>query len=161
MEIDLTYSRGAQVVWEGAVDDGQGQVTVESGAIGTQPVSLYARINHPKRRQHTTPEELLAAACAIDFSMAFSAALSEAGHPPTRLTTDAAGVLERLIEGGFKLKAVNLQVRGVVPGLTEEEFQRFAAEGNRICPLLNALRQGIEISLEASLDNAQRHADLG
>jgi osmotically inducible protein OsmC len=153
MELDLTYSRSAQATWEGSVEDGQGQVTVESGSIGEQPVSLYARINHPKRRQHTTPEELLAAACAVDFSMAFSAALDQAGHSPTRLTTDATGVLERLIEGGFRLKAVKLQVRGVVPDLTGEEFQYYVEEGNRICPLLNALRASIDVSVEGTLDS--------
>src|SRR5438552_18936321 len=105
MNIDLGYSRSAKVVWEGGLDDGQGQVTVESDAIGRQLVSFYGRVNHPKRRHQTTPEELLAAACAVDFAMVFSAVLSEAAHPPKRLIVSAVCVLERLIEGGFKLAA--------------------------------------------------------
>src|SRR5207249_1966803 len=112
---------------------------------------FYGRVNHPKRRHQTTPEELLAAACAVDFAMVFSAVLSEAAHPPKRLIVSAVCVLERLIEGGFKLAALKLNISGLVPGLDEVDFQLFVAQGNDICPLLNALRLGIEISLEATL----------
>lgn len=152
MEVDLGYSRSARVVWEGALDSGQGEVTVESGALGNQVASFYARVNHPKRRQQTTPEELLAAACALDYSMAFSALLSEANHPPGQITVDAVCTLVRLVEGGFRLASLQLQVKGQVPGLDDAEFQRFAAEANIICPTLSVLREDMDVSVNAGPD---------
>jgi osmotically inducible protein OsmC len=155
MAIDLGYNRSAEAVWEGSVEDGQGEVRFESGSVGTLPVSLYARFNHPKRRHQTTPEELIAAAAALDFCMAFSAALGEAGHAPTRLTVNSVCTMERLLEGGFRLVSVSLSAKCLAPGLSDEEFRRLLAKGNEICPTLMALRPAIEITVEGALVGEQ------
>jgi len=153
MEVDLGYSRSARVVWEGALDSGQAEMTVESGALGSQPASFYARVNHPKRKQQTTPEELLAAACALDYAMAFSALLTEGGHPPGQITVDAVCTLDRLVEGGFRLASIKLDVKGRVPGLDDAEFQRFAAEADIICPTLSVLREDMEVTVQVAMES--------
>jgi osmotically inducible protein OsmC len=149
MKID--YDRGAQVVWEGDLE-GSGTLTTESGALGEQPVSFYARLNHPKRRHQTTPEELLAAAHATDYAMVLAVVLAESGHDPRRATVAARCAIERLEAGGFKLSGVTLEVRADVPGVSQEELERLALVANEICPISLGLLDNVPVSVTAVLE---------
>jgi len=146
----IEYDRGARVVWEGNLD-GSGTLTTESNALGEQPVSFYARLNHPKRKQQTTPEELLAAAHALDFAMVLAVVLTEAGHNPQSALVDARCAIERLEEGGFKLSSVTLDVRVRVEGVSQEELERLAQSAHAICPLSLALRNNVQVIISANL----------
>lgn len=151
MKID--YGRSAHVRWEGDLD-GNGTLSTESGTLGEQPVSFYARLNHPKRRQQTTPEELLAAAHAADFAMVLAVVLAEAGHPPGAIDVDATCAWERLEEGGYKLSSMHLDVRARVPGIGPDELARLVSQANEISPLSMALRGNVDLMVEATLESA-------
>ncbi|MGL4257165.1 MAG: OsmC family peroxiredoxin, partial [Microbacterium sp.] len=94
----------------------------------------------------TTPEELIAAAHASCFSMAFSLALAENGTPPEAIDTTASVTFK----AGTGITGSHLNVNAVVPGLEPEDFERLAQEAKAGCPVSQALA-GIEITLEATL----------
>src|SRR5512134_2638894 len=111
--------RRADVTWTGDLATGSGTVSaVSSGAFTDLPVSWAARTEAPEK---TSPEELVAAAHASCYAMAFSGALGRAGTPPTSLDVSAEGTFDKL-EAGWKVTASHLTVRGVVPGISEADF---------------------------------------
>ena len=140
----------AHAEWEGDLATGQGQVTPASGAFDALPVTWAARTVRPDPK--TSPEELIAAAHAACYAMAFSHTLATAGNPPTRLAVDAVCHFDPIEGGGFAITAVDLNVRGTVPGLDSAGFQRAAADGEAGCPVSNALRGNVDIRLSATLE---------
>jgi osmotically inducible protein OsmC len=136
----------ADVVWEGDLRSGQGRLTVQSSAFPEQTVTFGARTE--ATRGTTNPEELIAAAHAICYSMAFSNHLSQSGSPPKQLRVAAVSSLDRA-EGGLKISGMDLEVQGDVPGLDPAEFERLAKEAEQKCPVSNALRGNVEIRLSA------------
>jgi len=97
----------------------------------------------------TNPEELIAAAHAGCFSMAFSNALSQAGHVPTSVETQAK-VQFGNTGGGFAITRIDLVAKGDVPGIEDADFQKIAQEAKAGCPVSKAL-QAVEITLDATL----------
>jgi osmotically inducible protein OsmC len=97
-----------------------------------------------------SPEELIAAAHASCVSMALAAGLARAGTPPTRLETEATTAFDMVGEG-FKLTSVRLTIRGEVEGLDDDAFGAAAEEAKDNCPVSQAIKGNVEISLEASL----------
>lgn len=97
----------------------------------------------------TNPEELIGAAHAGCFSMALSAALSQAGHPPKRIHTTAAVHFGK-VEGGFAITGIDLATEAEVPGLDAAEFQKAAEGAKSGCPVSKAL-SGTKINLSAKL----------
>ena len=140
--------RRAEVIWEGNLVKGSGRVSVGTGVLKDSPVSWAARTERPNGK--TSPEELIAAAHASCYAMALSNTLDKAGHPPTRLRINAVCSLEK-IEGGIKIDAMDLEVAGVVPGVDQAEFQRLAEQGEKGCPVSNALRNNVKIVVKAKL----------
>ncbi|MEX0682467.1 MAG: OsmC family peroxiredoxin [Dehalococcoidia bacterium] len=140
----LMQSR-ATAVWEGDVRTGAGRFTVGSGAFPEQTVTLAHRTE--SQQGHTNPEELIAAAHALCYSMAFSAALSKAKTPPERLEVNATCSLDRVDEG-LKISRMDLTVRGDVPGIEASEFEKMARAAEQACPVSNALRGNVEIHLD-------------
>ncbi|MCL4467124.1 MAG: OsmC family peroxiredoxin [Chloroflexi bacterium] len=143
--------RRAEVTWEGNLIHGNGKVTTGTGVLKEAPVTWAARTERPDGK--TSPEELIAAAHAACYAMAFSNTMDKAGHAPTRLHINAVCSLER-VEGGIKISAMDLNVSGVVPGLDQAEFARLAEAGEKGCPVSNALRNNVEIRVQAKLENA-------
>ena len=141
--------RQAQVVWNGDVK-GNGTITVGSGALGELPVSFSARTENADGK--TSPEELIAAAHATCFAMVLSNMLAKAGTPPERLDVQATCSLDRKPEGGLIITSMQLDVTGRVPGLDQTRFEELAREGEKGCPVSNALRNNVDIKLNAHLD---------
>ena len=139
----------ASAVWEGDLTGGKGTVSVASGAFPEQALTWKARTERPDL--NTSPEELIAAAHAACYSMAFSNALSQAGHTPERVDVDAACTFGP-VDGGFAITRIDLSVRGRVPGIDQAEFERLAGDGERGCPVSNALRGNVEIGLAVTLE---------
>jgi osmotically inducible protein OsmC len=140
--------RRADVVWTGNLREGEGKLAVASGAFPDQRVTFSARTEHPDGL--TSPEELIAAAHAVCYSMALSNALAQAGHTPEQLDVTAVCALDRA-EGALTITEMELSVAGTVAGLEEARFRQIAAEAERRCPVSNALRGNVEIRLEAKL----------
>jgi osmotically inducible protein OsmC len=112
--------------------------------MGDQAVTWASRAEDPNGR--TSPEELIAAAHSSCFSMALSNGLSQAGTPPTKLTTNA----EVTFQPGTGITGIHLTVQGEVPGLDESGFLKAAEDAKANCPVSQAL-SGTSITLSASL----------
>jgi osmotically inducible protein OsmC len=141
----------ASALWQGDLGSGSGKVSVASGAFPEQAVTWAARTNRPDPK--TSPEELIAAAHAACYAMAFSHTLAEAGHAPEQVSVDAACRFDPVEGGGFAITRIDLTVRGRVPGIDQAEFERLAADGDRGCPVSNALRGNVEIGLAVTLES--------
>ena len=135
----------AEATWEGDLMKGGGTVKPASGAFPTLPISWSARAERPSGK--TSPEELIAAAHAGCYCMAFSNGLSKAGHQVEHLDTTAE--VEFVPGKGITRSA--LSVRGRVKGIDANEFERLAEEAKAGCPVSKALQNNVEITLDARL----------
>jgi osmotically inducible protein OsmC len=136
----------ADAVWEGDLPTGKGRVKVASGTFDEFPVTWASRAErHPGA---TSPEELLAAAHAACYSMAFSNGLSKAGHKVEELNTTA----EVEFVPGTGITSSTLTVRGRVAGIDDAEFQRLAEEAKEGCPVSKALHGNVKLSVDARLE---------
>ena len=136
--------RTATGTWHGDLKAGQGSIDAPaSGVLNQTPFSFATRFENAKG---TNPEELIAAAHAACYSMAFSNYLSTQGHVPDTITTKATISLE---DG--RITKMHLETRGKVTGLDNDTFKRMADEAEKKCPVSNLLRPGLSISLDASL----------
>lgn len=145
----MSAIRRAEVTWNGDLASGSGVVSaMSSHAFADLPVSWAARTERSDGK--TSPEELVAAAHASCFSMALSAALARGGTPPERLAVSAEVTFDKL-EAGWRVVSSALTVRGSVPGITEADFVA-AAEGARDgCPISQALKGNVALSVDAKL----------
>ena len=139
----------AEAVWEGDLLEGAGTATSESGVLGELPVAWGSRVERSRGR--TSPEELLAAAHASCYAMALSGALARGGTPPERLHVRATAVFEQVGEA-FRVTGMEITVRGRVPGADEESFNEAVEQANEGCPISNALRGNVEITVQPELE---------
>ena len=130
----MATTRRATAQWHGSLLEGAGRVTLESSGLGTHDVTWASRANDPEGR--TSPEELIAAAHATCFAMAFSNGLAKAGTPATVLNTSA----EVDFVPGTGITEIRLTVSGDVPGLDAEGFAAAAAGAKENCPVSQALK---------------------
>ena len=144
-----TAERRAEVVWEGNLARGNGRFTVGSGAMGEQAVTWASRTERSDGK--TSPEELIAAAHASCFAMALSNVLDKGGTPPERLQISAVCTFDI---DNVKVSSVDLDVRGQVSGLDAEGFQNAVEQADEGCPVSNALRDNVDIRVNASLDES-------
>jgi len=139
----------ANAIWHGTLTEGHGTFSVGSDAIPTLPVTWAARTGDPNGM--TSPEELIAAAHATCYAMAFSHALANAGTPAEQLDVSSSVGFGPKEGGGMKVTHSHLTVKGKVADMTDKQFQQAAEEAEKGCPVSNALRNNIEITVEASL----------
>ncbi len=137
--------RKANAVWEGSLKEGKGTMKLQSGAFE----GAYSFGTRFGEESGTNPEELIAAAHAGCFSMAFSAGLGKSGFTPTRVATSAKAHLEKVGEG-FGITRIELSMEAEVPEIDEAAFNEIANGAKENCPVSKALA-GVEISLEAKL----------
>ncbi len=142
--------RHATVQWEGNLTQGSGTiVSVGSDAIEELPITWPARTERSDGK--TSPEELLAAAHAGCYAMAFSNTLAKAGTPAEKLLVNATSTLEQ-VDGQFTVTTMNLDVRGHVAGLDQAGFEQAAQQAEQGCPVSNALRNNVQIHVKAHLE---------
>jgi osmotically inducible protein OsmC len=138
----------ATVHWEGQGKKGVGKISTETDALKSYPYGFGSRFEDDRRG--TNPEELLAAAHAACFTMAFSFACDAAGFATAAIDTQAS---VRLVAkgGGFSIEHIGLKLEASVPGIDEATFQKLAAAAKKDCPLSKALASVPEITLTAVL----------
>jgi osmotically inducible protein OsmC len=141
-----TIKRHASASWSGTGKEGRGALTTQSATLSDTPYSFTARFGDGKG---TNPEELIAAAHAGCFTMALAFQLSGAGLTPEQLETNADLTMEQE-GGGWTIKAVALTLRGKVPGVTADSFQKLAETAKANCPVSKVLNA--TITLSATLD---------
>ena len=139
--------RTATAQWKGSVQEGGGEMSTASGVLSDAKFGVGTRMGD---QPGTNPEELIGAAHAGCFSMQLSALLSNEGHPPDSLDTEAKVQFLRQ-DDGFAITRIDLVVRGAVPGLDEEGFKRIAEQAKEVCPVSKALAAVPEITLDAAL----------
>jgi osmotically inducible protein OsmC len=146
----MAATRRAEASWTGSLAEGSGMINyVTSGAITRLPVTWASRIEAADGR--TSPEELVAAAHAACYSMAFSGGLSRNGTPPTSLTVSAAVTFDK-VGAGWRVVSSALTVRGVVPGIDVATFTSLAEAARDGCPVSVMMHGNVELSVEATLE---------
>ena len=140
----MALTSEATTLWFGDLQSGSGTTSLDSSDAAEFPVSWQARSVGEVGK--TNPEELLGAAHSACFSMAFSNVLAENGTPPESLQVTAVVTFVP----GEGIKGSHLLVSAKVAGISEEDFQKLAADAKANCPVSQALA-GIPITLEASL----------
>lgn len=139
--------RTASAVWTGALKDGKGSISTQSGVLSSTPYSFSTRFEGTKG---TNPEELIAAAHAGCFTMALSAQLGTMNFTPQSLRTSATLTFEKL--DAWTISKIHLDVTGQVPGISAEAFQNAAQSAKANCPVSRVLKA--EITMTASLEQA-------
>lgn len=143
--------RRAEARWSGPLNTGSGTVSaISSASFSDLPVSWSARTEASDGK--TSPEELVAAAHAACYSMALSANLGRAGTPPDRLEVSAEVTFDKL-DSGWKVVSSALTVRGWVPGSSAADFVAAAEAARDGCPISQALKGNVELSVEATLES--------
>jgi lipoyl-dependent peroxiredoxin len=138
-------TRTSRAEWSGNLARGSGKMALGSGAFE----GSYSFASRFESGEGTNPEELIAAAHAGCFSMQLAAILSQAGHEPESVQTTAAIHLDKG-DGGFSITRSDLTTQVKVDGLDDGEFQGYAEEAEKTCPVSRALG-AIEIGLDAKL----------
>jgi lipoyl-dependent peroxiredoxin len=138
----------ASVHWEGQGKQGKGKISTETGALKDYPYGFASRFEGDRRG--TNPEEILGAAHAACFTMAFSFACDRAGLATRDVDTQAAVRLVKQGEG-FVIDRIALTMQASVPGIDDAKFQEIANAAKRECPLSKALASVPEITLSATL----------
>ena len=142
--------REATAVWSGGLIDGSGTFNVGSGAIPSQEVTWARRTEEPEGK--TSPEELIAAAHAACYAMAFSGGLARRGTPPEHLHVEAEVTFDK-IGDGWGVTSSRLTVLGHVEGISPADFEAAAQDAKDGCPISSALKGNLEITVDATLES--------
>ncbi|WP_339627274.1 OsmC family protein [uncultured Maribacter sp.] len=137
----MNFTRSAKAQWKGSGKDGKGTMSTESTVLQNAQYSFNTRFEDGKG---TNPEELIGAAHAGCFSMQLSFLLGEAGFTPTTLDVDAKVEFK---DG--EIVKVTLDLKGDVPNIKADEFNKIAQKAKEVCPVSKLLNA--EIVLNASL----------
>lgn len=138
--------RTASAVWQGDLKSGKGGISTESGTLKQTQYSFSTRFENGVG---TNPEELIAAAHAGCFSMAFSAELGTAGFTPASIHTAVAVTLEKT-DAGFTVTESHLDMTAKIPGIDQAKFAAIANAAKAGCPISRLLNA--KISLDAKLE---------
>lgn len=138
--------RQASAVWNGTLKEGNGTMTAPSGVLKDANYTWGQRFAEDPG---TNPEELVAAAHAACFSMAFAGKLTTAGSPPERIATTATVTLEKT-DAGMTVTKSHLVTRARVPGVSPEVFAEQAESARAGCPISRLLNA--RITLDAALE---------
>jgi lipoyl-dependent peroxiredoxin len=143
-------SRDATTHWEGGLQDGTGQVTLDSSNAGQFDVSFPTRAEDPHGQ--TSPEELIAAAHSSCLAMNLSGVLGGENLRASSIDVSSEVTLSPAKGGGFEISGVAVTLRATVDGVDEAKFAELARTAEQTCPVSKALA-GTTITLDAALDN--------
>ena len=144
----MAVERTANAEWQGDLMSGSGTVSTQSRVVDNATVKWSSRAEQAD--ENTSPEELIAAAHATCVSMALAHALAQAGTPPQRIETEATTTFEQ-VGDGFRFTTMKLTIRGQVDGLDEDGFRQAAEGAKENCPVSQALKENVDVSVDASL----------
>jgi osmotically inducible protein OsmC len=131
--------RKSSAVWRGGLKDGKGTISTESGVLKETQYSFSTRFENGVG---TNPEELIAAAHAGCFSMAFSAELGKAGITPESIHTSATVTLDKS-DAGFTVTESHLDVTAKIPGADQSKVLAIANAAKVGCPISRLLKANI------------------
>lgn len=137
----------ASAHWQGDLKQGKGTISTQSGALKDNPYGFNTRF---EEAPGTNPEELIGAAHASCFSMAFSLLLGEEIFTPDSIDTKATVTLEKQSDG-FAITAVHLEMQARIPGIEQSKFEEIANKAKHGCPVSKLLNA--DITLDATLQS--------
>jgi lipoyl-dependent peroxiredoxin len=143
----MATEKTARATWEGTLAEGSGRFSLGTGVVTDQEITWKDRA---EGGSGTSPEELIAAAHASCILMALAGALARAQTPPTRLESEATTTFDKVGEG-FKITKIALRIRGEVEGIDDAAFQEAAEGAKENCPVSQALKGNVELTLDAAL----------
>ena len=144
-----TFERHVDVDWQGSVMEGKGEAKAGSGAFSL-PVTFPARIGEPGGK--TSPEELMAAAHAACYAMALHGTIGRKQGVSVDRTVVRATVTADKGDAGIKIQSSKLEVTAYgLKGLDAAGFTELAKEAEGRCPVSNAYRGTMQISVEAKV----------
>ncbi len=138
--------RKASAVWRGDLKSGKGTISTESGVLKETQYSFSTRFENGIG---TNPEELIAAAHAGCFSMAFSAELGKAGLRPDSIFTAATVTLEKT-DAGFTVTSSHLDMTAKIPGADQAKVLEIADAAKAGCPISRLLNA--KVTLDTKLE---------
>ena len=141
----MNIEKKASANWKGNLKEGKGTLTTESGALKEQPYGFNTRFEG--KAAGTNPEELIGAAHAGCFSMAFSMMLGESDLEAKNIDTEAKVTLEES-SGGFSITKVDLKMKVEVPGAEESKVKEIAEKAKENCPVSKLLNSKINLDFE-------------
>jgi lipoyl-dependent peroxiredoxin len=142
-----SITRKAGVIWNGDSRSGSGMISTESKVLYEQPYTWSGRFEDAPG---TNPEELVAAAHAACFSMAFAGTLKKNNFTAKEIETNAECTIEKK-EGGYEFVHMLLHTRCQIPGIDNATFQRLASEAEKGCPVGKLLEKALKVDLKAEL----------
>ena len=144
----MTFERKVEVDWAGSVMEGKGTAKAGSGAFNLL-VTFPARIGESGGK--TSPEELMAAAHAACYAMALNGTLGRKGASADRTVVKAVVTADKG-EAGIKIMSSNLTVTAYgLKGADAAQFVEIAKEADGRCPVSNAYRGTMSISVDAKV----------
>ena len=126
----MASPRSGSAIWKGDLPSGEGNLTVGDGVFE----GAYTFKSRFEEGEGTNPEELIAAAHAACFAMAFSNMLAENGHTPDSVEATARVVLKE-VDGAPTIARIDLKADGNVPGISDDDYQRIADQAKKDCPV--------------------------
>ncbi|HUA37880.1 MAG TPA: OsmC family protein [Candidatus Sulfopaludibacter sp.] len=139
--------RKASAVWRGGLKDGKGSIATESGVLRDTQYSFSTRFEHGVG---TNPEELIAAAHAGCFAMAFSAELGKVGIMPESIAATAIVTLDKT-DAGWTVTASHLDVTAKTPGANKTQVLGIANVAKLGCPISRLLKANV--TMEARVED--------
>ena len=143
-----SFARHVDVEWNGTLMEGNGTAKAGTGAF-TLPVTFPSRIAEQGDGK-TTPEELLAGAHAICYAMVLTNTIGKQGGPARRVRVTATVTADKSDAG---IKVVSSNLKAVVEGLEGIDragLSELAKTAEKGCPISNAIRGSVSISVDAS-----------
>lgn len=143
-----TFARHADVEWNGTLLEGNGQAKAGTAAFSL-PVTFPSRIGEGDGK--TTPEEMLAASHAVCYAMGLAATIGRQGGSAKRLRVTATVTADKG-DAGIKIVSSHLKAAAEgLEGIDRAKFEEVARTAEQRCPISNAIRGSVNISVEASV----------
>lgn len=139
----------ASAKWHGGIKDGQGAISTQTGVLKDAPYGFASRF---EGGPGTNPEELIGAAHAGCFTMAFSLFLTQAGFKPESIETKSTVTLDKVGEG-FAITACQLDMSAKIPGIDQAKFEELSTAAKENCPVSKLFTNNAKITLNAKLES--------
>lgn len=137
--------RTSKAHWNGNLMEGKGEISTQSTILNNTQYSFKTRFADGVG---TNPEELLAAAHAGCFTMAISAALTQAGFTANDINTEA--ILDLDLQA-LVINGIHLEVKGSpIDGVSEQTFKQIAEGAKAGCIISKALSVPITLNVQYS-----------
>src|SRR6195952_2996547 len=137
--------KSGSAYWHGGIKDGSGTISTQTGVLKEAPYGFAARF---EGGPGTNPEELIGAAHAGCFTMAFSLMLTQAGLTADSIETKSTVTLDKDGEG-FSITACHLDMKAKIPGTDKAAFEKLANDAKEGCPVSKLFAGNAKITMDA------------